>query len=93
MQTQANARRATDLAVIKGHGDNHTDDGHVVNGVRAPTPADDSYEVWAALNNVKKEWGAEPTATTATRLAATMGRDVNQTIVTFLQWKKFHEGV
>lgn len=91
MLSSTNARRQSDVAIFGIAGSiDHTEDGAVINGVRAPKPGDDSYEIWAALNNLKKEWGTEPTAATAGRLAVELKRDTNSTIVTFLQWKKFH---
>jgi hypothetical protein len=90
MLDTTNTRRATDHFLAVAHETDHKEGGLVVNGVRAPTKNDANFEVWAALNNLRAEWGSMSTVVTAIRLAKELSRDENSTVMTFLQWEKFH---
>lgn len=83
-------RRQPSLFIFNKAFIDHTDDGQVNNNVRAPKENDANYFIWNALNQLH-EIGAEPTIKTAVRLAHELKVDENSTVVTFLQWKKFHE--
>jgi hypothetical protein len=68
----------------------HTDEfGTVANSVKAPMEGDDTFPIWFALTELH-EMGATPSLKTAKKIAENLGRDLNATIVTYLQWKKFH---
>jgi len=90
MNKQSDDHTAKPTIAFYDFPEDHTEDGKTLNGVRAPTEKDAHYPVWTALNELV-EFGAIPTAKTAVKLAQSMNRDVNATVVTFLQWKKFHD--
>ena len=89
MMDATNALRTNDQAFLDAGSIDHTEAGTVANGVRAPKQEDASFKVWSALNTLNS-WGATPSGLTASRLASKLGLDLNSTVVTYLQWKKFH---